>query len=417
MSFRFQRRIRVAPGMRVNLSKRGISTSIGKRGGTVSVGRRGVYGNVGLPGSGLSYRSKLNKKNTPKTSGTGHKSNGTKSQPADSQPILTEWDEKIHDVRFTRSDGTPLSREEITAVKRAHKEEITEIYQTKADEINERTARLLELHQDAFDIHADLNQRLPASFGDPPEEPNQQQFVKQRESEITQDFSWFDKLIHLLPSKKRELHKTINADAQMQFIQAKTDYEKVLREREEEIQYRKTLLASVKQGEPDAMADWAGIFLDELDFPLETDVDYDVIDAETVYVDVDLPNPDMVPVKEAEVLKSGKLKVTEKTQRDHRDHYARLAGGTALYLASYFLAYLPTAERVIISGYQQQLDERSGHDEDIYIYSAIITRKGFQELNLHQLHPLLALESFEHRLNATKTFILKEITPFSPAES
>ncbi|AOM82706.1 DUF4236 domain-containing protein [Salisediminibacterium beveridgei] len=415
MSFRFQRRIRVAPGIRVNLSKRGVSTSVGKRGGTVSVGTRGVYGNAGLPGTGLSYRSKLNKK---RTSGTGgHRKTGSKKGPTHSQPVLTEWDEQDQDVRFTRSDGTPLSSEETTALKRAHKEEITEIYQTKADEVNERTARLLELHQDAYDIHADLDQRLIESFGDSPEEPSLQQYVQEREEELTQDFSWFDKLIHLLPSKKKELNQAVNADAQMAFIQEKTDHEEALRDRDEEIKFRKTLLASVRKGQADAMADWAGIFLDELDFPLETDVDYDVVDAQTVFVDVDLPNPDKVPVKEAEVLKSGKLKITEKTQRDQRDHYARLAGGTALYLASYFLAYLPTVERVIVSGYQQQLDERNGHDQDVYIYSAMITRDGFQELNLDQLHPLLALESFEHRMNATKTFILKEITPFSPTDS
>lgn len=415
MSFRFQRRIRVAPGLRVNLSKRGISTSVGKRGGTVSVGRRGVYGNVGLPGTGLSYRSKLNKKSAPGKG--GRSSSEAKTSTANEQSIQTEWDEANQDVRFTRSDGTPLSSEETTAVKRAHKEEITGIYETKAEEINERTARLLELQQDAFDIHADLNQRLIASFGDPPEEPVHQDFVNQREQQLTADFSWFDQLMHLLPKKKKELKQAINADAQMQYTQSKIEYEESLRQREEEIKFRKNLLTSVREGDPEAMADWAAIFLDELDFPLETDVDFDIIDAKTVFVDVDLPNPDKVPVKEAEVLKSGKLKITEKTQRDHRDHYARLAGGTALYLASYFLAYLPTVEEVVISGYQQQLDERNGHDQDVYIYSASITRSGFQVLNLAELHPLLALESFDHRMNATKTFILKEITPFEPSAS
>lgn len=59
MGFRFRRTIRIAPGVRLNLSKSGASASVGRRGASVTVGRRGVYQNVGLPGTGLSYRRRL----------------------------------------------------------------------------------------------------------------------------------------------------------------------------------------------------------------------------------------------------------------------------------------------------------------------------------------------------------------------
>jgi len=55
MGFRFRKSIRLIPGVRLNISKTGISTSIGPRGATINVGKRGVRGTVGLPGSGLSY--------------------------------------------------------------------------------------------------------------------------------------------------------------------------------------------------------------------------------------------------------------------------------------------------------------------------------------------------------------------------
>lgn len=61
MAFRFQRRIRIAPGQRLNVSKRGVGLSAGVPGASISLGRRGVYGNVGIPGTGLSYRTKLRK--------------------------------------------------------------------------------------------------------------------------------------------------------------------------------------------------------------------------------------------------------------------------------------------------------------------------------------------------------------------
>ncbi len=50
---RLWRRIRVAPGVTVNLSKSGPSLSVGPRGAKVTVGRRGIRQTVGIPGTGL----------------------------------------------------------------------------------------------------------------------------------------------------------------------------------------------------------------------------------------------------------------------------------------------------------------------------------------------------------------------------
>ena len=47
----------------LNLSKSGIGLSVGKKGASVSIEPDGdIMGNVGIPGTGLSYRTKLNKK-------------------------------------------------------------------------------------------------------------------------------------------------------------------------------------------------------------------------------------------------------------------------------------------------------------------------------------------------------------------
>ncbi|PAX07159.1 DUF4236 domain-containing protein [Sphingomonas lenta] len=55
MGFRFHKSIRILPGLRLNLSKTGVSASIGRPGATVNVSERGVRGTVGVPGSGMSY--------------------------------------------------------------------------------------------------------------------------------------------------------------------------------------------------------------------------------------------------------------------------------------------------------------------------------------------------------------------------
>lgn len=57
MGFRFYKRIKILPGVNINLSKSGTSVSLGRPGATLNVGRRGVRSTVGAPGTGVSYTS------------------------------------------------------------------------------------------------------------------------------------------------------------------------------------------------------------------------------------------------------------------------------------------------------------------------------------------------------------------------
>ena len=57
MGFRFWRRIKIAPGVTLNLSKSGGSLSFGPRGAKFTIGSRGKRATVGLPGTGLFYTS------------------------------------------------------------------------------------------------------------------------------------------------------------------------------------------------------------------------------------------------------------------------------------------------------------------------------------------------------------------------
>src|SRR5690625_4557405 len=72
MSFRFFRRIRIAPGVTLNLSKGGASASFGPRGAKVTVGRTGIRRTVGIPGTGIYHTSRTGrtsrKRSSPKTS-------------------------------------------------------------------------------------------------------------------------------------------------------------------------------------------------------------------------------------------------------------------------------------------------------------------------------------------------------------
>jgi hypothetical protein len=55
VGFRFYKSFRVLPGVRLNLSKSGLSTTLGIRGANVNLRRGRKRMTLGLPGSGLSY--------------------------------------------------------------------------------------------------------------------------------------------------------------------------------------------------------------------------------------------------------------------------------------------------------------------------------------------------------------------------
>jgi len=60
MGWRFRKSFKVIPGLRLNLSRSGLSASIGGAPLTVNIGPHGITGTESIPGTGISYREHLN---------------------------------------------------------------------------------------------------------------------------------------------------------------------------------------------------------------------------------------------------------------------------------------------------------------------------------------------------------------------
>jgi hypothetical protein len=76
LPLQFRKRIRLLPGVWLNLGKSGVSTSIGGHGATVNFGRRGTRTTVSIPGTGLSYTNLNPGLQIPLTSAAPHRSSG-----------------------------------------------------------------------------------------------------------------------------------------------------------------------------------------------------------------------------------------------------------------------------------------------------------------------------------------------------
>jgi SpoVK/Ycf46/Vps4 family AAA+-type ATPase len=59
MAWNYRKRIKVAPGVTLNVSRKGVSTTFGVRGASITSGRNGTYLNTGIPGTGIYNRRKI----------------------------------------------------------------------------------------------------------------------------------------------------------------------------------------------------------------------------------------------------------------------------------------------------------------------------------------------------------------------
>ncbi|WP_435929972.1 DUF4236 domain-containing protein [Dryocola sp. BD613] len=61
MGFRLRKRIQIALGVSINISKSGVSASPGGKGATVNIGKKGIRSTVSTPGAGISHTNQLAK--------------------------------------------------------------------------------------------------------------------------------------------------------------------------------------------------------------------------------------------------------------------------------------------------------------------------------------------------------------------
>ena len=84
MGFRFQKRIKILPGISINLGTRGASVSVGPRGAKTTISSRGIKHSYGIPGTGIRYE-------TPYRKWGRAQRNGSLPQQTLEQPRVSFW--------------------------------------------------------------------------------------------------------------------------------------------------------------------------------------------------------------------------------------------------------------------------------------------------------------------------------------
>lgn len=350
MGLRFRKSIKIAPGVRMNVGKKGVGVSVGTRGLRHTIHSSGrSTSTVGLPGTGLSYSTSRSYKT-----------------PAHQQ----------------RNALAKREREKAKLAEQEYAKLQVELYENRID-------RMRSIHQesdDSIDWKAIYHQEAP--FEDDMIGPNEEYARSQLESYKP---NWIDRLFNRESKRRQRLEEDIRAAAETD----RTCYE--------EWREAKELARRVLIGEADTYYDVIESFqpFDDL-LEFGSGFECNVASPEIVQVAFDVNAQEAIPTRVYTLTKTGKLSEKAMTKTAYYDLYQDYVCGAALRIAREVFALLPV-QVVYVQAYEKQLNTSTGHEEDVLILTVQYERQILEQLNMSRVDPSDALEQFKHRMNFRKT--------------
>jgi len=439
MAFRFRRRIPIMPGVRVNVSKRGLSLSGGVRGASMTAGQHGLHGNVGAPGTGLSYRTRLNKSKAHQRREAQQHRTQTMGQGIRELTIHFVMQDN-GEIEVVDTSGSPLSAADQRTVKRNYADELKSFLDTQLAQLQSQVADIRQIHEDTPSPDTPPPTYTRESFSEPEPEPPQYELVPPEPKPPKAPGGLLGRLIPALGRRAQQRYQrhyaqwqqeveqwqASSAHVQQANAQAKNRFDaeqaawqarKTAHQAEQasleahfaqEIESNRELMESVLSAE-----------LDDFDWPLPLDIDFDIgLQAKVVWLDVGLAALNHWPQQSARMGARGDRLVLKKMpEKEQRLLAAEFAHGVVLRLSGAAFATLAGIEEVVVSVYRNEVNPATGFDEDTYWLSVKVPRAGFNALNfsdLSRVDPIAAVSAFESQRNMTSTGRFKPIEPFAP---
>ncbi len=422
---RFRKSVKICKGVKINFSKSGVSTTFGLPGLSVNVGKKGTYLNTGIPGTGLYDRTKL--------SGSTYKSSTQKACQYVSQTINFDFDDNGNATFFDEYDRIITDPSMIRKIKStsAYKAERERIMNKKFNEINSETDIFINIHKLSPSINKlnkyqiELKKLKPETYSKEiysVPEPQREKLLIDLEAEALKSIkSWkfwtlkrlrkdyVDSHIEELFSiKYNEWLKNKNNfdDRQVQIAEKKNKL--LLRKYELE----KLRLENIISGDSIYIESEINNWLSSVSLPIEFYLQFEY-NNENLYIDLDLPEIEDIPQDKATKLANGTVKRKQKTQKDLKNDYIKCIFGLAIFFSSNLFNISPCIKNIIISGYTQRRNTKTGEIQDDYVYSIKFVRSIFENSHLKAIkEPLDFCMQFENRCNLTSTMMLKPIQPF-----
>ncbi len=442
MGVRFRKSVKILPGVRINLTKSGISTTIGPRGASVNISKRGTYLNTGIPGTGLHAREKLSSQEKVKhTSSTNSNYDQEFLQKYELFKPITMRIISNGKILILDKNGEPITDESFLKKMKSmseykeYKEQLVAWRRDKTEqeyaEAQEALIELINIHRYSFAVkpleeyeqslsEIKLNSYQVKSFilAEPTMEKVETDLVSHAALHVTSKAFWRVK-------KLREEYVRDNLEQEYkrqhtEWEKKKQEYDQKEKEKAEKqnaafaAEYEATC-ANIKEmiaGSNEYVSAHLEEWLSSSTLPVEVNVDYEYEeDTGNMYVDLQLPTEDVIPHQEMIKLANGGVKEKNKTKQTLQTEYATMIFGLGICIASGIFNISPAIKRILVSGFAKRRDNE-GDEVNECLYSIKFGRNGFEGVNIQEQNPIEFFNCFENRYKATQTWTFKAVNPY-----
>jgi hypothetical protein len=423
---RFKKSIRIMKGVRLNVSKSGLSLTAGVRGASINVGSRGTYLNSGIPGTGLYNRTRIDS-----SSNYSRSSNSTGRSYTEVSITVGIDDNGVYFIKD--KDGQIITDEQLLRkIKRTevYKAKILELSEKYADEKNEENMKFVEIYKLSpelvmeCDVLSELESMKPEIYErneysktEPDKNSIRNEIIAESRRNIKSIAFWRLKkqrnayVEEKLPRVYRqEMEKYEEEKANFLIMEDEQERQKN-NEYMDNCARAKDELKKYLSGDKIWVEEKIDSFLQGMVLPVDFSVSYEYFSDGRLKVDLDLPEVEDLPTTKVTTLTSGKVKVKDKTQKEIKEEYIRCICGLAFFFASSLFNISTHISKILISGYTQRVSKKTGNLDDEYVYSVEFNRESFESINIKNIDPLIAFDSFHNVRNISKSYDLSTITP------
>ena len=453
MAVRFRKSVKLGPGIRVNFSKRGVSTTIGPKGFTTSIGKSGVYRNVSIPGTGISFRNKVGGGKSSKRRSSGSVSRASSSGSTVPKAVQ-EWQAytgkrnpgvELHineagEITLHDENGalisdptlisiikrTPQYKAQLPLLKERQRAAVADM----VENMEQENASFIKAYVYSPNVlkrpyyEAQLQRLQPQHY-----EPQQYAIPAPTPTDIQIQLSEeADQNVKGAPWKKRKLkeqyfneHYQDRLNAAMAKWQAEkaahdsaeaTKAMQLNAEFQEEYEQLKLSYEKALLGDADYIEAAAEQWISSVELPVDIATQFEYrLEEHCLMVDLDLPEIEDLPTETAVQMANGNLKIKDKTQKALRLEYAECVFGLAVFVSSSLFNASPEIGTVVVSGYTQRRN-KAGDMVDDYIFSIRFTREEFYYVDFKAIDPEAFCLGFENRCNVSSTKVFKAIEPY-----
>lgn len=388
------------PGLKLNLSKSGASLSAGVRGAHLNFGSRGVYGSVGIPGTGLSYRQRL--------------------------------------------DGTTRSYDRPTVERRLSARQVEAQYRRQEKEDKDRAT------QQVIDDEWEHYQHVLNFWKPLPEIPSFENFVQ---AQVKRPFQstlpaplepvWMveqSKCLNLLTTsikskwphnflpdffakkKAKELFSTVwpekEAEIQRHYADSFTDYQQRLQTEQAEWDAKETeriaWLQRLTAGDMQEVKHTLNEIFTGMYLPFKSQSQcrlfFDKPDLTSMNLDLPVMEEIIFPTRK-KLLKNGEIREVARSKEERNRDYFDLVAGECAFMAAEIFSYLPLCQAVRIAAYTQRPKALETDPIDSYVLDIQFARDALKNYNPETTSMISFLVHSGARFNQAADFKLERIEP------